>query len=235
MEHIGTSFFAALKLVIELNSDLVEIVALSLQVTLFAVSISSFIALPLGGIIAVHHFLGRGAVIAICNALLGLPPVVVGLAVYLLLSRMGPLGPLNLLFSPTAMIIAQCILVTPIVTALTIRTTSDLWNEYGEQLKSLGASPMTSVPTLIWEGRFTLTTAVLAGFGRAMAEVGAVMIVGGNINHATRVMTTSITLETSKGDLGLALGLGVILLLLSIFITGLTHFFNNASERQILQ
>ena len=169
--------------------------------------------------------------VALLNALMGLPPVVVGLVVYLLLSRAGPLGPLGLLFTPTAMVIAQCILVTPIIAALTRQTVNDLRDEYAEQLQSLGVSPLRSVPTLLWDSRFSLLTAVLAGFGRASAEVGAVMIVGGNINHVTRVMTTTIALETSKGELALALGLGLILLTLVLAINMLALFIQSMAQR----
>ena len=164
------------------------------------------------------RFPGCRALTVAVNALMGLPPVVVGLIVYLLLSRAGPLGVLGLLFTPAAMIVAQVLLVTPIIAALTRQVVDDLWVEYEEQLRSLGSSPARAIPTLLWDGRFSLVTAVLAGFGRASAEVGAVMIVGGNINHATRVMTTAIALETSKGDLALALGLGLILVSLALVI-----------------
>ena len=174
--------------------------------------------MPLGAALALFSFVGRRTAIVIVSALMGLPPVVVGLVVYLLLSRAGPFGVFGLLYSPAAMIIAQVILVTPIITALTRQTVEDLWGDYREQLRSLGAGPSRALPTLLWEGRFTLTTAVLAGLGRATAEVGAVMIVGGNIDHLTRVMTTTISLETSKGNLALALGLGIILVVMSIAV-----------------
>src|SRR6185312_3307881 len=182
------------------------------------VLLATLIGLPLGAAIAVGRFPGRRAVIVLLNALMGLPPVVVGLMVYLLLSRAGPLGTLGLLFTPPAMVIAQSILITPIIAALTRQVVEDAWLEYREQLRSLGETRLGAVTTLLWDLRFSLVTIVLAGFGRAAAEVGAVMIVGGNIAGVTRVMTTSIALETSKGDLPLALGLGIILLTLVLGI-----------------
>ena len=167
---------------------------------------------------ALFRFPGRGAVVAVLNALMGLPPVVVGLVVYLLLSRAGPLGEHGLLFTPTAMVIAQAILITPLIAALTRQSVADLNEEYDEQLRSLGVGPARAIPTLLWDGRYRLLTAVLAGFGRAIAEVGAVIIVGGNINHVTRVMTTTIALETSKGNLALALGLGIVLVAIAVAV-----------------
>ena len=234
MNEFSTAFIQALELLLHLDSDLLEIVGLSLRVSLSALVISIIFAFPLGGFLGVLRFPGRGIIIITFNALLGLPPVVVGLSVYLILSRSGPLGPLDLLFTPTAMIIAQFILITPIVTALAIQTIEDLWVEYAEQLKSLGATKVDAILTLLWEGRYTLLTAVLAGFGRAVAEVGAVMIVGGNINHVTRTMTTAITLETSKGELALALGLGFILLFLSLSITALIHVSRNIMKQRLI-
>jgi tungstate transport system permease protein len=189
------------------------------------------LGLPLGAAIALARFPGRRALIVLLNALMGLPPVVVGLFIYLLLSRAGPLGVLGLLFSPGAMIIAQAVLVLPIVAALTRQIVEDLWEEYGEQLRSLGSTPFRSIGTLLWEGRITLLTALLAGFGRASAEVGAVMIVGGNIDHVTRVMTTTIALETSKGNLALALGLGILLILLSLLVNGAASIAGGISRR----
>jgi tungstate transport system permease protein len=224
------AFATAFQLIATLNPDLVAIVALSLRVSLTAVGLATLIGLPIGALVAVFDFPGRGAVIALLNTFMGLPPVVVGLAVYLLLSRAGPLGELGLLFTPTAMIIAQCILVTPIIAALTRQTTSDLHREYGEQLRSLGLKPLRTIPTLLWDGRFSLLTGVLAGFGRASAEVGAVIIVGGNINHVTRVMTTTIALETSKGNLALAMGLGIILLTLALAINGVAILAQRAAQ-----
>lgn len=223
--------YTALQLILTLDADLVEIVTLSLQVSLSAVALAALISLPLGAFVAVNSFPGRGAVIALLNTLMGLPPVVVGLLVYLLLSRAGPLGHWGLLFTPGAMVIAQCILVTPLIAALTRQTIADLYHEYADQLRSLGVSPLRSIPTLLWDGRFSLLTALLAGFGRASAEVGAVIIVGGNINHATRVMTTTIALETSKGNLALALGLGLILLLLSLAINASALLIQYLAQR----
>jgi tungstate transport system permease protein len=215
MQDLSEAVTAALQLIGSLNPDLLEIVALSLQVSLTAVAIAGLIGLPLGAVVAVARFPGRTVVITLINALMGLPPVVVGLFVYMLLSNSGPFGVLQLLYTPTAMIIAQTILVTPIVAALARQTIEDLKVEYDEQLRVLGRSPLQQTATLLWEGRRSLLTALLAGFGRAIAEVGAVLIVGGNINHLTRTMTTAIVLETSKGDLSLALGLGFILLTLA--------------------
>ncbi len=218
MDDFGTAFALAFELIARLDADLLEIVGLSLQVSLTAVGLAALIGLPLGAAVALFRFPGRVAVAALLNAFMGLPPVVVGLIVYLALSRAGPLGVLGLLFTPAAMIIAQCLLVIPIVAALTAQTVADLHEEYDEALRSLGAGPGQALLTLLWDGRHSLLTAVLAGFGRAVAEVGAVMIVGGNINHATRVMTTAIALETSKGNLALALGLGVILIVLALAV-----------------
>ena len=193
-----------------------QIIGLSLRVTLFAVGIACAIGLPLGAALALARFRGRGAVIVLFNALMGFPPVVAGLLVYLLLSRSGPLGALTLLFTPTAMVVAQTVLILPIVVSLTRSVVEDLWAEYREQLTSLGASRLRAVPTLLWDGRVSLLTGVLAGFGRASAEVGAVLIVGGNIAGHTRTMTTAITLETSRGNLGLAVALGIILMTLTL-------------------
>lgn len=200
------------------DAALVTIITLSLYVTLSAVLLAALIGLPLGALLAVSRFRGRSWVVVTINALMGLPPVVVGLAIYLVLSRSGPLGWLGWLFTPPAMIVAQLILVLPIVIALTRQSIEDLWSEYREHLLSLGQSGVAAVPTLLWEGRFSLATALLAGFGRASAEVGAVLIVGGNIAGYTRTMTTAIALETSRGDLPLALGLGLVLLLLTLVI-----------------
>ena len=219
MNELVDALATAAMLIAGFDADLIEIVALSLRVSLTAVALAAIIGLPLGAAVALFRFAGRGALVVVLNALMGLPPVVVGLVVYLLLSRSGPFGVFGLLFSPTAMIIAQCVLVTPIIAALTRQVVEDLWQEYAEQLRSLGTGPGRAIRTLLWDGRFSLVTAVLAGFGRASAEVGAVMIVGGNINHATRVMTTAIALETSKGNLALALGLGVILIALAFSVS----------------
>src|SRR6056297_2764598 len=200
----------ALGLILTWDRDLSEIVLLSLRVTLTAVAIACLIGLPLGAIVGAFRFPGRGTVTVMLNALMGLPPVVVGLFVYLMLSNAGPLGILGLLYTPTAMIIAQTILVTPIVAALTKQVVEDLHGEYAEQFASFGLTARERVAALLWDARYSLLTVALAGFGRAVAEVGAVLIVGGNINHVTRVMTTTIALETSKGNLELLLGLAVI-------------------------
>ena len=208
------------------------IVALSLQVSLSAVLLATMLALPLGAAIAVARFPGRHAVIVLLNALMGLPPVVVGLVVYLLLSRAGPLGAMGLLFTPSAMVIAQTILILPIIAALARQAVEDAWHEYEEQLRSLGASDFGAALTLLWDIRFSLVTAVLAGLGRACAEVGAVIIVGGNIEGVTRVMTTTIALETSKGDLPLALGLGIVLIAIVLTLNAVAHLTNAAAQRR---
>jgi tungstate transport system permease protein len=216
MQEFGAAFAEAFRLVTTLDADLSEIVILSLQVSLAAVGLAAMIGLPLGAGLAVLRFPGRGALVITLNALMGLPPVVVGLLVYLLLSRAGPLGELGLLYTPTAMVIAQAVLVTPIVAALARQTIEDMHDEYLDQLRVLGIAPLGMMKTLLWDARYSLLTALLAGFGRAVAEVGAVIIVGGNINHVTRVMTTTIALETSKGNLSLALGLGLVLVTIAI-------------------
>lgn len=213
-----------------LDAGLLEIVALSLQVSLAAVAIAALVGMPLGAVLALLRFPGRRILIVTFNALMGLPPVVVGLMVYLMLSRAGPFGVLDLLFSPTAMIIAQVFLALPIIVSLTREILETLWQEYHEALLSLAASPRQILAALLWDGRFMLITALLAGFGRAIAEVGAVMIVGGNIDHVTRVMTTSIALEASKGNLPIALGLGFVLLLLSLSINLGAHGFRYFGE-----
>ena len=218
MNEILLSFEAAVDIIVQRDPYLVEVVLLSIRVTLSALFISAVIGFPLGSMIGVFRFPGRPVVVAIVNAFMGLPPVVAGLFVYMLLSRAGPLGQYGILYTPNAMIIAQSILVLPIIVALTNQAIYDLHAEYREQLISLGATRTRMVFTLLWEGRFNLLTTLLAGFGRAIAEVGAVIIVGGNINHATRVMTTTITLETQKGNLELALGLGLILILIVFLI-----------------
>lgn len=216
MEEIAASLHLAASLIAGADARLYAIVALSLEVSLAATAIACAVGMPLGAWLAVGRFPGRHALIVLFNGLMGLPPVVVGLLVYLLLSRAGPLGALGLLFTPAAMVIAQAVLVTPIAAALTRQAVEDAWREYREQLRSLGASRPRAAATLLWDGRFSLTTAALAGFGRAIAEVGAVMIVGGNIDGVTRVMTTTIALETSKGDLPLALALGAILIAVTL-------------------
>ena len=231
MNDLSAAFGTALHLIATLDPDLIEIVGLSLAVSVSAVALATLIGLPLGAAVALFAFPGRRLVAALLSAFMGLPPVVVGLIVYLLLSRAGPLGTLGLLFTPTAMIIAQCLLVTPIVAALARQTVADLNEEYEETLRTLGAGPVARLATLLWDGRYALLTAVLAGFGRASAEVGAVMIVGGNIDHVTRVMTTAIALETSKGNLALALGLGLILIALSLAINGAALGLREAARR----
>lgn len=232
MTDFGDAFAAAFALVAGLDADLVEIVGLSLGVSLTAVFLATVIGLPLGAATALFRFPGRMAIVVVLNAFMGLPPVVVGLIVYLLLSRAGPFGVLGLLFTPTAMIIAQVILVVPIIASLTRQVMEDLWSEYEDQMRSFGAGPGRALTALLWDGRFSLLTAVLAGFGRASAEVGAVMIVGGNIDHATRVMTTAIALEVSKGDLALALGLGLILLALSTCVNGAAFLIRDAAQKR---
>ena len=218
MLDLSQAFASALWQIVTLDPQLLQIIALSFKVTLTAVGIATLLSFAVGGVLAVYRFPGRGAVAALLNALMGLPPVVAGLIVYLLLSNAGPLGVLQLLYTPGAMIIAQVILITPIVAALTRQTCEDLLEEYRDQLRSLGASSAEMVTTLLWDGRYRLITAVLAGFGRAIAEVGAVMIVGGNIDHVTRTMTTAIALETSKGNITLALALGMILLAIALVV-----------------
>ena len=210
---------AAVDLIVDRDPAFVAIVSLSLSITLTALVLATVIAVPVGTWLGLSRFRFRSVVIVLVNALMGLPPVVAGLIVYLILSRSGPLGSLGWLFTPTAMIIAQTILIVPIILSLTRATTEDLWLEYREHLTSLGLTGWRAVPTLMWDGRFALTTALLAGFGRASAEVGAVLIVGGNVAGYTRTMTTTIALEISKGDLALALGLGIVLIGLTILLT----------------
>lgn len=212
MSDIPASLAHALRLVTGGDPALWSIVCLSLEVSLASAVIACALGLPLGGLVAACRFPGRRGVIVVLNALLGLPSVVVGLVVYLLLSRAGPLGELGILFTPAAIVVAQSILVLPVVAALARQFVEDAWDEYREQLTSLGVGAARAVPTLLWDLRFSLLTVAMLGFGRAASEVGAVMIVGGNIDGVTRVMTTAIALETSKGDLPLALGLGVVLI-----------------------
>ena len=218
MNDVSASAVQALAMVWAGDAALRSIVALSLQVSGIATLLAASIALPLSAWIALTPFPGRGMLVALLNALMGLPAVVVGLLVYLMLSRAGPLGPLGLLFTPAAMVIAQAVLVIPLVTALARQTLEDALAESGPYLRSLGATRVQTIATLLWEARFSLFTALLAGFGRAAAEVGAVMIVGGNIDGVTRVMTTAIALETSKGDLPLALALGLVLIAVVVTI-----------------
>ncbi|PMR68476.1 ABC transporter permease [Halomonas heilongjiangensis] len=233
MPTTDNAFATALRLVLHLDPALREIVALSLQVSLAAVAVGALIGLPLGAALALWRFPGRGAVVVVLNALMGLPPVVAGLAVYLLLSRAGPLGQFGLLFTPGAMVVAQVLLILPIIAALTRQQVEELHAEYREQLQSLGLSRLRRIPTLLWDARFGLMTVILAGFGRASAEVGAVMIVGGNIDGVTRVMTTAIVLETSKGNLPLALGLGLVLLALVTLINGAAYLVGETARRRL--
>lgn len=232
MQDFAQEFTMAMGLILSGDPELWAIVLLSLRVSLMAVLIAAAIGMPLGAALAVGRFPGRRVAIVLLNALMGLPPVVVGLMVYLMLSRSGPLGVLQLLYTPTAMIIAQVVLVTPIIAALTRQTVEMLDAEYAEQLRSLGVSRLASVPTLLWDGRVALLTALLAGFGRAIAEVGAVIMVGGNINHVTRVMTTTIALETSKGNLALALALGAILIGIAVGVTSAVSLLGMRESRQ---
>jgi tungstate transport system permease protein len=221
----------ALQLVLSGDPALFAIVRLSLYVSLSAVVLAALIGIPLGALIALTKFRGRQGVIVLLNALMGLPPVVVGLAVYLMLSRSGPLGAFGLLFTPGAMIVAQTVLVTPIIAALTRQTVEDLWLEYRDELSAMNLGPLGRVTALIWDARFSLVTALLAGFGRAAAEVGAIIIVGGNIEGFTRTMTTAIALETSKGDLPLAVGLGLVLIAIVIAVNALAWTARRAGER----
>jgi tungstate transport system permease protein len=232
MNDIAAAWSTALRLIATQDAHLIDIVALSMRVSVTAVVLSATIGLPFGAALAVMRFPGRKIVLVILNALMGLPPVVVGLLVYLLLSRAGPLGEYGLLFTPGAMIMAQTVLIAPIMAALSRQVLEDAWREYEEQLRSLGAGPARAALTLLWDARFSLVTIVLAGFGRAAAEVGAVMIVGGNIDGITRVMTTTIALETSKGDLPLALGLGLILVGIIIGVNALAQLVKDAALRR---
>ena len=222
---------SALQLVLSGDPELFAIVILSLEVSLSAVLLAAVIGVPVGAFIALTRFPGRESFIVVLNALMGLPPVVVGLLVYLLLSRSGPLGELGLLFTPQAMVVAQTVLVAPIIAALSRQTIEDLWLEYHDELAAMNVGPLARVATLIWDARFSLVTALLAGFGRAAAEVGAIIIVGGNIKDFTRTMTTAIALETSKGDLPLAIGLGMVLISIVIIINALAWGARRAGER----
>ena len=224
--------FSAWQLISSGDAALFAIVKLSLAVSLSAVVLAACIGLPLGAVVALTSFPGRSAVVVLINAFMGLPPVVAGLAVFLLLSRSGPLGDLGILFTPTAMIVAQAILIVPIIAALARQTLEDLWIEYRDELSAMDVGPFGRVTTLLWDARFSLLTALLAGFGRAAAEVGAVMIVGGNIDGFTRTMTTAIALETSKGNLPLALGLGMVLVLIVLAINAAAWGARVWSERQ---
>jgi tungstate transport system permease protein len=222
---------SAIHLILMADPALLGIVKLSLIVSLSAVFLATLIGLPAGALIALAKFPGRAGLIVVLNAMMGLPPVVVGLGLYLALSRSGPLGSAGLLFTPGAMIIAQTVLVSPIIAALTRQAIEDLWAEYQDELTVMNLGPIARAATLVWEGRFSLVTTILAGFGRAAAEVGAVIIVGGNIDGFTRMMTTSIALETSKGNLSLAVGLGIVLLAIIIAINAVAWMARRAGER----
>jgi tungstate transport system permease protein len=224
--------FTAWQLVLNGDPTLLAIVRLSLAVSLSAVTLAALAGMPLGALLALTRFPGRAALVVLLNALMGLPPVVVGLAVYLLLSRSGPLGAMGILFTPTAMVIAQTILIVPIIAALTRQTVEDLWVEYRDELSAMDVSPAGRMMTLLWDARFSLLIALLAGFGRAAAEVGAVMIVGGNIDGFTRTMTTAVALETSKGNLPLAMGLGLVLVVIVLAINAAAWGTRVWSERQ---
>jgi tungstate transport system permease protein len=222
---------SALELILSGDPALYAIVRLSLLVSLSAVLLAALIGLPLGAWLALSRFRGRDVLIVVLNALMGLPPVVVGLLVFLLLSRSGPLGSWGILFTPQAMVIAQTILIAPIIAAFARQIIEDLWLEYRDELQAMNVSTLGSVATLLWDGRFSLLTALLAGFGRAAAEVGAVIIVGGNIDGFTRVMTTSIALETSKGDLPLAIGLGLVLIAIVTLVNAAAWGTRRIGER----
>jgi len=226
-----TSDASALQLVLTGDPGLFAIVRLSLLVSLSAVFFASAIGIPVGALLALTRFRGREGLIVVLNALMGLPPVVAGLAIFLLLSRSGPLGSFGLLFTPQAMVIAQTVLVAPIIAALTRQTIEDLWVEYHDELEAMKVGPVRRVATLIWDARFSLVTALLAGFGRAAAEVGAIIIVGGNIEGFTRTMTTAIALETSKGDLPLAIGLGMVLIAIVVLINAMAWSIRRVGER----
>jgi tungstate transport system permease protein len=230
MQDFSDAFSLALSLILQADADLMEIIGLSLRVSLSAVILSAVIGLPLGALIAVARFPGRQLLAVSLNALMGLPPVVVGLLVYMAISRAGPFGWLGLLYTPAAMIIAQTILVTPIVAALTRQVIEDMHKEYDEQFRSLCLPMPRVVGALIWDSRYSLITVTLAGFGRAIAEVGAVIIVGGNIDHLTRVMTTAIALETSKGNLAMALALGIILLILALAVNAAVYGLRSSAK-----
>jgi tungstate transport system permease protein len=232
MQEISDSLGIALRMILTLDAGLASIAGLSLRVSGTAVLVASLLALPFGAWLALARFPGRGAIVAVLNGLMGLPPVVVGLLIYLLLSRAGPLGALGVLFTPAAMSIAQAVLIFPIVAALARQVIEDAWEEYREQLLSLNASRWQCVQALLWDTRFSLSTSVLAGFGRAIAEVGAVMIVGGNIDGVTRVMTTAIALETSKGDLPLALALGIVLIAMVVIVNAAAQALKTYSRRR---
>jgi|TARA_B110000908_G_scaffold20909_1_gene23458 tungstate transport system permease protein len=230
MNDIAQGLLAALHLIVTFDAELWEISLRSLQVSLTALVIASAIAMPFGTFLAVQRFKYRRLVISIINALMGLPPVVVGLIVYIMLSRSGPFGVFGLLFTPWAMIIAQVVIITPLIASISHQAMRELWAEYHDLLISLNTSKWQRIKTLIWDGRRNLLTAGLAGFGRAIGEVGAIMIVGGNIDHATRVLTTAIALETGKGDFALALGLGFVLIGLALFVNIAIHWLSRTEQ-----
>lgn len=233
MGEMLTGLGDAWTLIATLDQDLIEIVGLSLRVTLTAVIIASFIGLPLGAWLVINRFRFRRHTIALLNALMGLPPVVVGLFVYMLLSRSGPFGVFGLLFTPTAMIIAQVVIITPLIASISHQTIRDLWAEYHDLLISINTTRRQRIMALLWDGRRALLTAMLAGFGRAIGEVGAIMIVGGNIDHSTRVLTTAIALETGKGNFAFAMGLGIILILLAILVNLLIHTLSRTERASV--
>ena len=233
MNEIAQGTIDAFRLIFTLDPDLLEIVGLSLRVTVTAVLIASLIGLPLGAWLAVNRFRFRRQTIAVLNALMGLPPVVVGLFVYMMLSRSGPFGVFGLLFTPTAMIIAQVIIITPLIASISHQTIRDLWAEYHDLLISLNTTRWQRITALLWDGRRALLTAMLAGFGRAIGEVGAIMIVGGNIDHSTRVLTTSIALETGKGNFAFAMGLGFVLIALAVTINLLMHSLSRTERASV--
>jgi len=233
MNEITQGLAEAGRLIFSLDSDLLEIIALSLRVTLSAVVIASVIGLPLGAWLVVNRFRFRRHTIAVLNALMGLPPVVVGLIVYMLLSRAGPFGVLDILFTPTAMIIAQVIIIAPLIASISHQTIRDLWAEYHDLLISLGATRRQRIVALLWDGRRALLTAMLAGFGRGIGEVGAIMIVGGNIDHSTRVLTTAISLETGKGNFAFAMGLGFVLIALAVLVNLTIHSLSRTERASV--
>ena len=231
MVDIWSGLTQAFWLVFPLDPELVEIAGRSLQVTVSALVVACLIALPLAALVAVKRFRARRLVIAVLNALMGLPPVVVGLIVYVVLSRSGPLGVLGLLFTPTAMIIAQVIIIVPLIASIAHQSIRELWQEYHDLLISMNVTQGQKIRTLLWDSRRALLTAALAGFGRAIGEVGAIMIVGGNIDHATRVLTTAIALETGKGEFALALALGFVLIGLAVAVNLAIHWLGR-TERE---
>ena len=227
MADLLDGIFQAFWLLVTLDSELVEITMRSLRVTLTDLMIASPIALPLAALLAVRRFRMRRITIAVLNALMGLPPVVVGLIVYVFLSRAGPLGVLGLLFTPTAMIIAQVVIIVPLIASIAHQSLRELWSDYHDLLISMNASQTQRIKALLWDGRRALLTAALAGFGRAIGEVGAIMVVGGNIDHATRVLTTAIALETGKGEFAMALGLGFVLIAMAITVNLAIHWLGH--------